>query len=493
MKTPKRYSIAKSSNPSFSRRDFIATYPSRLITAAGLLHLIPSWSWAQTAPTISQPLLVNVMLDGGPDFRHLFPPPYDGNPSSYGYAYWNYRASSHGLSASPSQWGDRWSSAYHSVTGQGTTFGILKKAGWLKSMWDQGHVAIIHNVFGSASRDHHLSKVVYETGDLDAGKNDVSRDGWGGRLAREMNGNIVSMTNSVQQFCFGPDVNNPNSHTLDRIISARDSRNLGLYSSPELLGNSKSQEPRAIMDRAISSYMSAKTISAGTAHKAFKMHEEKLRGFGQMIQRRLADHPLPSALSALYTSTSSNKLYNLDFAQQIRNLYDCLLCNDLLNMKVASMSFGGFDTHKSQLEGLENNFSDLFGTGKAMETLFQSLESSMPTALNEMVFAFGGEFGRQLASNGGGGTDHGKGMTMIVVGHRVRGGVYGSAFPTSELADSANGFLRSNSDILGKTSLKYVFGKLCNRMSTGSGAAIFPNLAAASVESTGLLDSLFSS
>ena len=64
----------------------------------------------------------------------------------------------------------RWSSVY-------------LKADWLKNKILEGRVAIINNVFGSTSRDHPYSTLVWTSGDHDALPQELCRSGWGGRLA----------------------------------------------------------------------------------------------------------------------------------------------------------------------------------------------------------------------------------------------------------------------------------------------------------------------
>ena len=56
---------------------------------------------------------------------------------------------------------------------------------------------------------------------------------------------------------------------------------------------------------------------------------------------------------------------------------------------------------------------------------------------------FYGEFGRQLKANGDGGTDHGQGNFIILVGGKVNGGIYGTLFPDKD----KDNFDKANRDI----------------------------------------------
>lgn len=41
---------------------------------------------------VSHPVLANIMLNGGPDMRHLLMPPFSTTAGSYGQAFWRARA-----------------------------------------------------------------------------------------------------------------------------------------------------------------------------------------------------------------------------------------------------------------------------------------------------------------------------------------------------------------------------------------------------------------
>ena len=102
----------------------------------------------------------------------------------------------------------------------------------------------------------------------------------------------------------------------------------------------------------------------------------------------------------------------------MRNLYDALACNDLLDIRVASLDFNGWDTHNDQRFEFEQNAALLFGADGALATLYANLPDS---ARANTVFQIAGEFGRQLAANGDGGTDHGEGLVTILIGDAVQG------------------------------------------------------------------------
>ncbi len=55
------------------------------------------------------------------------------------------------------------------------------------------------------------------------------------------------------------------------------------------------------------------------------------------------------------------------------------------------------------------------------------------------------EFGRTISVNGSGGTDHGRGSAMFVMGGAVNGGLYGD-YPSGPLDDGPDGDLEVQND-----------------------------------------------
>jgi uncharacterized protein (DUF1501 family) len=87
--------------------------------------------------------------------------------------------------------------------------------------------------------------------------------------------------------------------------------------------------------------------------------------------------------------------------------------------RIAAFSIGGWDTHRSQANGIKRALGEL---GDAVTTLKSTLGSNwQKTAVIAMT-----EFGRTVRENGSAGTDHGTGGLMVMAGGAVRGGrIYG--------------------------------------------------------------------
>lgn len=81
-----------------------------------------------------------------------------------------------------------------------------------------------------------------------------------------------------------------------------------------------------------------------------------------------------------------------------------------------------FDTHTGQLER----------HGELLRNLDSLIASLQRPGVTTLVFS---EFGRRVAENSCGGTDHGAAGPMLVIGDRVKGGMYGAMPSLTDLDD----------------------------------------------------------
>ena len=278
-----------------NRRDFLKTaISSGALYSANGLPWFSSVAQAEGFAPLSQRVLVNITLEGGPDFRHLMPPAYNSDPESYGYRYWEAKAAAHSIADTASAYQARWENDYFSLLDGQTNFGILKSCGWLKRMWDAGNVAIISNAIGARTRNHAHCLLALDQGNLTSGPNDFNRPGWGGRLATEGGGNVLALTRSPRRFCFSPDPLNPENNTKTNLISAANTRRFNLYQPvPTVTGLADHQ----VMERSLKSYYSAKASEGNPSSpysRIFEM-EQSVRAFGSLVDERMNEVPLPAA------------------------------------------------------------------------------------------------------------------------------------------------------------------------------------------------------
>ncbi len=471
-----------------NRRDFIkSAVLSSLYLGTGLnLKTLELFNKAEAFPVNDKKVVINLLLPGGPDFRYLFAPEFNPDPRTYGFNYWEAKSRAHDIEENIPAFQNRWNE-YLKVQERNLTFGINPNADWLYEQYLKGNVAIINNVKFSESRNHLLSQMVVQTGDYNTDPQNPNRDGWGGRLAKAVDGKVISLTRNVKLFCNGPTSDGSPGFDNTIVIQAANMREISLYEPSELKANPSAKTDRAAIARALQTYYQAKRqeISKNSIYYRFVEHERQIREFGKIIDERLKNIPVPEEITTLLSKDSP--LNNRSIALQIRNLYDSFACSDLINMRVGSMSFAHWDSHRNQREMLDGNFSDLFGKGKALDTLFSVLKRDMPDAYNNLVIVIEGEFGRQLRANGDHGTDHGRGSSIIVIGEKVNGGIYGEMFPEEEIPK----YKKENQDIKGLTSLDRVFGEICDWMESGIGDVVFPNRAYSEKEKGVNLSKLF--
>ena len=96
--------------------------------------------------------------------------------------------------------------------------------------------------------------------------------------------------------------------------------------------------------------------------------------------------------------------------------------------KVWSVSLGGFDTHADE-KGAQ---STLIGSVSSSVSRFLSQIQST-TRKNDVTILVYSEFGRRVKANASQGTDHGTSGPVFVIGNRVKGGFYGDQPSLSSL------------------------------------------------------------
>lgn len=97
--------------------------------------------------------------------------------------------------------------------------------------------------------------------------------------------------------------------------------------------------------------------------------------------------------------------------------------------RVYYVSHGGFDTHTGQVNSHDRLLGQLDSALKSFFTDLKQQGNDKRVVL--MTFS---EFGRRVAENASGGTDHGKASCMFVAGDGVKGGLYGKYPSLSELS-----------------------------------------------------------
>jgi uncharacterized protein (DUF1501 family) len=83
--------------------------------------------------------------------------------------------------------------------------------------------------------------------------------------------------------------------------------------------------------------------------------------------------------------------------------------------RIAMIETGGWDTHSGQVGRLQAQL-------KGLDAMLAALKTGMGSAWSDTMVLVATEFGRTVAVNGTGGTDHGTGSAAMLVGGAVKGG-----------------------------------------------------------------------
>jgi len=143
-------------------------------------------------------------------------------------------------------------------------------------------------------------------------------------------------------------------------------------------------------------------------------------------------------------------------------------------LRVATVDFGGWDTHEYQNDGEGGYMGGLLSSlGENLANFYRDLDSGYTEKLSVVVIS---EFGRRLAQNDSHGTDHGHGSVMLALGGGVNGGqVYG------QWPGLANDQLYDRADLAVTTDYRQVLSELLlNRLKNPAIETIFPGYAASS-------------
>ncbi len=132
-------------------------------------------------------------------------------------------------------------------------------------------------------------------------------------------------------------------------------------------------------------------------------------------------------IDILQTASSSGVEFpNTKFGQRLEQAAH--LINNGLGAGVYKIELSGFDTHQNQKNRHNALLTQLAG---GLDAFTQALQESGQWD-NTLIMTYS-EFGRRVAENKSGGTDHGTAAAHMVMGGRVKGGFHGTAPDLSAL------------------------------------------------------------
>jgi len=152
------------------------------------------------------------------------------------------------------------------------------------------------------------------------------------------------------------------------------------------------------------------------------------------------------------------------FGESLRQIAQLIRAE--IGLEVAFTDGGGWDTHVAQGNERGQLANRLREFGQGLAAFAQDLGDRMA----DVVILTMSEFGRTVAENGNGGTDHGHGTAMLVLGGGVRGGrVYG------RWPGLGAGQLHEGRDLAVTTDFRTLFAEVAQRhLGVEEGLPLFP-------------------
>ena len=286
-------------------------------------------------------------------------------------------------------------------------FGLNQNLKGVKSLWDQGKVAIVEGVgYPNPTFSHFESIRIWETGDPT--RRQV--EGWLGRtLARAYDS-------------FGHPLTGCACGTTDVPGALRDLQaTLTVVNSQRTFGFTGGSEIEAAVGAL---YKGTPGIYGALFDTAMATAQESVTALKTAVATYQPKAQYSDTAQLVYSSKNQ-----LAAALQL----GAELITTGTGVKLLHVTLGGFDTHYTEL----TRHDDLMGyLDSAVSAFYQDL--SAHGAADKVLIATWSEFGRRPRENASAGTDHGAAAPLILIGDPVKGGMYGQAPSLSDLDATSN-------------------------------------------------------
>jgi uncharacterized protein (DUF1501 family) len=284
-------------------------------------------------------------------------------------------------------------------------FGLNPAMPGFKSLWDAKRLAIVRGVgYPNPNRSHFRSMDIWQTAAPD--RNEIS--GWLGRWHDATGGDPLRMVNIGASM--------PRA-----MVSIKGGGGAALPNGNLILpGGAGVSKVFAELGRTPSTLGPLANKVLGNNNDLLRVVEK----FSPILKGEIAGGGAVS-LEGGATANGDNRT-------QLDNQLDevARLVNGGAPTRVFSVSLGGFDTHASEKE----SHARLLSAVDQAVTRFVNTMAASPNGSKVTVVIYS-EFGRRVAANDSGGTDHGTANSVFIVGPQVNGGFYGDAPSLSDLDD----------------------------------------------------------
>ena len=281
-------------------------------------------------------------------------------------------------------------------------FALNPSLGLLKNIYDQGHLAIVNGCgYPKPNRSHFRSMEIWHTGNVNA----PQPTGWLGHfLDHAARGGLapvfpMNIGTELPQALVGEGTPVP---SIERLEDFR------------LKSGSKSRQ--AVLEREIVMEMNKSTEEQSTAQR--------------FLARQATNAIVATAKVHTLTQGGGGGFFygNEALGRQMQLVANLIAANS--GTRLFYLQFGSFDTHAGQPEMHQRLFMQL---SQALYAFHEDLKQrGMIDKVSVMCFS---EFGRRVAENSSGGTDHGAAAPVFVMGGKVKGGLHGTMPSLTDLDD----------------------------------------------------------
>jgi uncharacterized protein (DUF1501 family) len=330
-------------------------------------------------PPKSNDIFVLIFLRGGCDALQFVAPVSDQN-------YIDARSSDLRINASGSNKGLPLGNTLNNLD-----FCLNPKANAFKELYDAKKLAIIHSVgLTNGTRSHFEAMDLIERG-LISEKNTLNTEGWLTRLVQQLSPDGVMPAIATGGHLPLSFLNSKNA------ISIQKAKDFQLHNDPRMLGLLK----QLYQGEGLLNQTALKTI------ETIRFLDKKL----PRLNNEIVD----------YKPANNANYPKGDYGEELSNNLQALaqMIKMDVGVQVATVDFGGWDTHENQAYHFPRLVEALT---KSVGAFYNDL-SNYHNRMNILIMS---EFGRRLKSNKSNGTDHGYGGTMFAIGNNVKGGkIYG--------------------------------------------------------------------
>ena len=293
--------------------------------------------------------------------------------------------------------------------------GFHPEMGPIKSLYDQGSVAVIHGVgYANSPRSHFRSMDIWHTCEPDK----LGTEGWLGRATREIDPNKENVLTTVS---FGPSLFRALAMPGVPVACVDNLESYGL-----LPGITETQQRSKILDRFARLYSPVMGSSAVMDY------------LGQTGLDTLEGADILKEAPRMYSSTVEYP--DTTIAAKLKGISQIHQAG--FGTRILYCDHGSFDSHSNQTGMHDKLWKDV---SEAVECFFDDLREH--DASDNVVMLLFTEFGRRTHDNGSG-TDHGAGGGAFVIGDPVKGGQY-SEMPSLAAKDLEQGDVVPNHDFRG--------------------------------------------